>query len=84
MTPNATLLELAKSMKELGARRFEVPGMLSVEFGEAPASGKPIASTLAPAEPENCHCGHSIHMHNGGLCVAGCEPTTCLGNEAPQ
>lgn len=90
MSPEAATLlaeNFAGILRRSGAREGELrfgekETFLRVVFGAPEPTPTDAKSLMTSMAEETCKCGHGHHMHVNGLCVAGCEPTKCLGEGA--
>lgn len=70
----ASASRLIDLLKAKGARSFKGFGIeLELSPADAPA---PVSPAVGP-DASLCACGHRDYEHGGGLCLQGCEPTSC-------
>ncbi len=65
----------AKRVKVLVNDGFRI----ELELPDAAANTKPEKPGV---DPDLCRCKHPQHMHQNGLCLAGCKEEVCAGPEA--
>lgn len=72
----AEVVALVKELRAAGVTRYDTPD-LKLEMLPEAAKDIPIKAS----EADVCKCKHPLHAHNNGVCLLGCEPQDCLGDE---
>lgn len=73
---HAELMQAVDALRARGVKAYEdiAGGGFKVEFF---APQLPDEKPKAKVDEEKCACGHFHYEHTAGLCIKGCEPTSC-------